>query len=264
MASTAQSPPSRPSRSWLRLVAFFFTAVLGWFFGAYVGSMFSGPPDSAVVTEQPAVAIPADLPATGVAVNGGSPVPPTASAPAAIATVAPTAVPTAVPSPTPPGRGATLQGEGLAIQLVDFELRPEGHPENAAIRYTLRFTNSTSRPLDIRLNLADAQAMDNNGVQYRDYFALANEFAEARCGIGPSAPRYLMNLSIQVPAQGSKQFDFYLNKTSVEGSCASRGAGHSRVDPTTQFVDVQLGTITYTGDGPRELQSGWWRLARGG
>ncbi|MFN0070040.1 MAG: hypothetical protein ACKVVP_00950 [Chloroflexota bacterium] len=175
----------------------------------------------------------------------------------------PTLAPTAPPTPTPPpGRGTSLEGLGFAVQLVDYELRPAEHPERAAVKYTLRFVNTSSRPVRTELNLADIRGIDNTGNIFGDYYAQANRVAETRCGIAANAPKYVENLTIQLPAQGVKQFDFFLTHVGAEGDCAEQGTARSRVDPITQFVDVQLGPIAYTSDTRRVLPSAWWRLTR--
>jgi hypothetical protein len=155
-----------------------------------------------------------------------------------------------------------VEGVDFALQIVDVEIRPTDHPENAAIKYNLRFINTSPRPVQVEMNLADIQGIDPQGATYGDYWVLANRFATAQCANRPTGARYQEQLVIQLPAQGVKQFDFYLGRSDAEGSCAEHGAARSRVPIGAAFVDVQIGRTVYTSDRRRELPGAWWRLSR--
>ena len=261
--------PSRWSGAWPKILALVATALVGWFFGAYVGSMFSAPVDvpasssSAPLAASP-IASPVSSPGVGQSVASQPGEAPTISPSApTISVLLPTVAPTAPPTPTPPpGRGASMEGIGFAVQLVDYELRPSDHPEKAAVKYTLRFVNTSGQTVRAEMNLADIKGMDNLGAAYEDYYVHGNRFATQRCGPAANAPKFQENVTIQLPAEGVKQFDFYLTRSGAEGGCADQGTARSRVDPGAQLVDIQVGRIAYTGDRPRELPSAWWRFSR--
>jgi hypothetical protein len=272
-SSMVEHTQSRWSGAAPKVLALIATALVGWFFGAYVGSMFSAPVEvppgatSIPVAASPVVS-PVSSPGTGETI-ASPPGEPSTSPPAVptISVLLPTVAPTAPPTPTPPpGRGTSLEGIGFAVQLVDYELRPPDHPEKAAVKYTLRFVNTSPQTVRAEMNLADIKGMDNLGAAYEDYYVAANRFAAERCGLAPNAPKFQENITIQLPAEGVKQFDFYLSRSGAEGSCQEQGTARSRVDSrvdsSAQLVDIQIGRIAYTGDRPRELPSAWWRLSR--
>lgn len=174
------------------------------------------------------------------------------------------ATPEPTPSPTPsiPGRGAMVEGQGLSIQLVDYEIRPDDHPERAAARYVLKFTNLSRSAAQVEFNLSEIAAVDNIGNAYKDYYVVSNTYMDQRCVRRPGVGRFVVEQRIQIPAESSKQFDFFLNRAGAEGNCASRGEGTSRVDPAAIFVDLQFPPVKYRTDGPAELPSSIWRLSR--
>lgn len=180
-----------------------------------------------------------------------------------VPTSRPTSRTTPIPPTVPPGLGAIVQGNGLYMQLIDVEFHTLDSPEDASVRYTIRFVNQSTFTAPVSFSLADVRAVDSGGVGYSDYYGLAEKtFPDLRCVFAnPDFAQYVPQL-FDVPPGGEKDLDLYLSKNSTEGQCGKGGGGVSRVDIETDYIDVTLGTVKYRTDQAYDFLRTTFRLQR--
>lgn len=180
-------------------------------------------------------------------------------------TVAPTPRPSATPIPEPPSVGGIYEGNGLIVKLVDYEIRPKDHPEDAAISYKLAFINQTGNPVDVVFSLHDISGIDNTQTQFGDYFALAenwyNGTGRYQC-VSISRPSYPTTIEITVSPNSEQAVDLFLNVTGTSGNCQNWGVGGSRASFETEYVDLSIGKIKYRTDQLYNFTNVKWRLYR--
>jgi hypothetical protein len=164
-----------------------------------------------------------------------------------------------------PGKGDSLRGQGLSVQLLDYEFRPPNHPDAAAIKYVLRFINESGANAEIFFSQADVSGVDNRSATYKDWLAVSISVINSRCLIIPAPDPKQLEQRFTVPARSTKDITLYLNRSDatdlVDGSNCRKGV-KSRVASDARYVDLKLGVIKYRAAQSSELVNPIWRLMR--
>jgi len=168
---------------------------------------------------------------------------------------APTGSPGALPEPIPGrGLGGSLPSGAPQVELRGVEFRPDDHPEDAAVRYTLHLANDGPAPVIVRMDHNKVRATDDAGRPFEDFWSQAQRNNAAGCTCtGCRLPDFTRLTSLAVPlAPGaSRDVMLYLNPVGAPGNCEKGGRARARVEPGTASIQVALPEISY-GFGPSE------------
>ena len=160
------------------------------------------------------------------------------------------------------GLGDTVAVSNIRVQLVEIDYRSQDHPDNAAIRYRLRFFNDSSEPIPFKLDRHHTTAVDNRGIKFEDYWSQAENNWGSRCIVAFLTLTFPIVNEFTVAARSSYDFDDYLNPEGAEGSCEHNGEARARVGLETDYVVVKVSGISFRTDQYQELGPALWRLNR--
>jgi hypothetical protein len=134
----------------------------------------------------------------------------------------------------------------LSFQVTGTEFRPEPHPEDAAVRYDVRITNTGGSEVRVDMDLDGLRARDDLGGEYVDYWSHAERNNQACSCPGCRMPDFsrLTRLTMSLPPGGYRDAILYLSRADARGDCQRSGRARSRIAPGTTRIDVVLPEAT--------------------
>ena len=155
------------------------------------------------------------------------------------------------PSTTPPVETGADDGSPasrfpVVVQVASAELRPEPHPEDAAVRYDVRLANNGNAPVVVEIDTDQLSGRDDRGEQYEDYWSQAERNNRGCTCTGCRVPDYgrLTRPSVTLAPGASSVVTMYLSRAGVRGDCQRSGRARTRIPPGTNRIDVSLPALT--------------------
>lgn len=173
-----------------------------------------------------------------------------------------TSRPTNTSRPTPLGLGGSIENGPVSLILEDYQLRPEGHPEPAAIVFSLKFMNTGQKQVEINYDLSNMSGVGNDGTTYIEFYTGFRNYDQQSCiRLAGQIDYSFMKKTFTLNSSGATQEDFYLNPVGTTGCDVQDHK--ARVPFGTEWVDLEW-VISYHVIGETGTQTVRlnWRLIR--
>jgi len=145
-----------------------------------------------------------------------------------------------------------ITGEGIKLELREADITRQFTYTNYVMSnadYTVRFTNSTNRPMQVNIDISRIAAFDNKNRPYYDSLAICAKHGWMMPDLNHS--------DFTLSAGSTVNYQFLL--TSVD-KCDFQPLPKPSID--LDYIDVSWPVVEYRTDSVKELPKVTWRLKR--